>query len=254
MKRFLSIGEVSRIKNVSPKSLRYYEKLGILTPAYINPHTGYRYYSVDQLLLVELISICISLDIPLKKFREYITAQNSIDMQRLLLDGQDIIRERIRKLQTASQFLSHISSHVERTDSIKERTAPYEEVFPDRFLLTIDYPGDLSDYEEINAAYTRLFQQAGELEVADYCNQGILSVPEDGQMKKKIFLEIPSPPVAPANLFFLPGGRFICRILPFEQFAAAGSRSTFCLVQELFDLQISPSRRLVEIQEPAAHS
>ncbi|MFR3273445.1 MAG: MerR family DNA-binding transcriptional regulator [Slackia sp.] len=29
----LSIGEVSRMKGVSPKSLRYYEQLGILTPA-----------------------------------------------------------------------------------------------------------------------------------------------------------------------------------------------------------------------------
>ena len=36
----LSIGEVSRMKGVSPKSLRYYEQLGILTPAHVDPQSG----------------------------------------------------------------------------------------------------------------------------------------------------------------------------------------------------------------------
>lgn len=70
MKKYLTIGEVSKIKQVSPKSLRYYEKLGILLPAYTNKETGYRYYTVEQLLIVELIHICIELGIPLKKFQK----------------------------------------------------------------------------------------------------------------------------------------------------------------------------------------
>ena len=88
MKNFLSIGEVSKIKGVSAKSLRYYERLGILVPAYINPETGYRYYTVDQLLIVDLITICVETGISLKNLQKYITDQQTINIQHLLVEGE----------------------------------------------------------------------------------------------------------------------------------------------------------------------
>lgn len=60
----LSIGEVSRMKGVSPKSLRYYEQLGILTPARVDEHSGYRYYAMSQMIVVDVIITCIELGIP----------------------------------------------------------------------------------------------------------------------------------------------------------------------------------------------
>jgi DNA-binding transcriptional MerR regulator len=43
------IGEFSRISQVSAKTLRYYDEIGLLTPARVDRFTGYRYYSADQL-------------------------------------------------------------------------------------------------------------------------------------------------------------------------------------------------------------
>ena len=37
MKEYLTIGEMARIKKISIKSLRYYERIGILIPEKINP-------------------------------------------------------------------------------------------------------------------------------------------------------------------------------------------------------------------------
>ncbi|MGO0062917.1 MerR family transcriptional regulator [Brevibacillus fluminis] len=45
----LSIGEFSKICEVSTKTLRYYDEMGLLTPDEINPENGYRYYSIRQL-------------------------------------------------------------------------------------------------------------------------------------------------------------------------------------------------------------
>ncbi|MDR0269725.1 MerR family transcriptional regulator [Paenibacillus sp.] len=45
----LSIGEFSKICEVSTKTLRYYDEIGLITPDEINPETGYRYYSIRQL-------------------------------------------------------------------------------------------------------------------------------------------------------------------------------------------------------------
>ena len=39
----LSIGELAGICNITPKTLRHYDKLGLLKPAKINPQNGYRF-------------------------------------------------------------------------------------------------------------------------------------------------------------------------------------------------------------------
>lgn len=45
----LSIGEFSKICEVSTKTLRYYAEIGLIYPDEINPENGYRYYSIGQL-------------------------------------------------------------------------------------------------------------------------------------------------------------------------------------------------------------
>lgn len=55
MDGYMTIGEVARVKQVSIKALRYYEKIGILKPAYCDPDTGYRYYKNEQMLAVDMI-------------------------------------------------------------------------------------------------------------------------------------------------------------------------------------------------------
>ncbi|MDE5950690.1 MAG: MerR family transcriptional regulator, partial [Acetatifactor sp.] len=43
------IGELSKLCNISVKTLRYYDSEGILCPEEIDALTGYRYYSAAQL-------------------------------------------------------------------------------------------------------------------------------------------------------------------------------------------------------------
>jgi two-component system chemotaxis response regulator CheY len=43
-----SIGTLSRIVGISTDTLRYYDEIGLLKPAYVSGETGYRYYLDDQ--------------------------------------------------------------------------------------------------------------------------------------------------------------------------------------------------------------
>src|ERR1700677_2398751 len=44
-----SIGEFARMGTVSIRTLRHYDEIGLLHPAQVDPVTGYRSYSADQL-------------------------------------------------------------------------------------------------------------------------------------------------------------------------------------------------------------
>lgn len=246
MKNLLSIGDLGKIKKVTAKALRYYEKLGILIPAYINPDTGYRYYSTEQLLLVDLIQICMELGIPLKNFKKYMTEDEAIDIQKLLDDGNRLVDERIMQLNTTKSFLNNVSVHVTRSSRIKGKKEPFVTHFSTRYLLTLDYTGDISDYVEINVLYTKLFNQAKEIGLADKFNQGILFV----EKETKVFLEIPKPRKKVKNLFVVPDGEFLSRTLPFEDLSNIDGNERFLIIQELFDLEINTRKRFVELQLP----
>ena len=56
LKKLFSIGTVAKLKGVSVKMLRHYDEIGLLKPSYIDPDTGYRYYSSSQLLFIEFIT------------------------------------------------------------------------------------------------------------------------------------------------------------------------------------------------------
>ena len=61
----LSIGEMAKLSGAGVQALRYYERKDILHPVFIDPSSGYRYYSLDQLHHVIFIRNCVMLGVPL---------------------------------------------------------------------------------------------------------------------------------------------------------------------------------------------
>ena len=66
----LKIGEFSKIGQVSIKTLRYYDQVGLLKPAQIDRFNGYRYYTLSQLVRLNHIMALKDLDFTLDQIRE----------------------------------------------------------------------------------------------------------------------------------------------------------------------------------------
>ena len=70
MGKYLSIGQMGKLNNLSVQTLRHYEKVGILNPSYINEETGYRYYSMKDFNTIDLIKQCKALGLSLEEIKE----------------------------------------------------------------------------------------------------------------------------------------------------------------------------------------
>jgi protein phosphatase len=66
----MSIGAFAKASRLSPKALRLYDELGLLTPAHVDPHSGYRYYDPGQLEQARLVAWLRRLGMPLARIRE----------------------------------------------------------------------------------------------------------------------------------------------------------------------------------------
>ena len=69
-KNLFPIGEVSKLFHISVSSLRHYENIGLLTPAYISPDSGYRYYGTEQFEVLNTIRYLRALDMAAERARE----------------------------------------------------------------------------------------------------------------------------------------------------------------------------------------
>jgi len=63
-------GEFSNIARVSKRLLQYYDEIGLLKPAHVDPETGYRYYSARQLPHLNRILALKDLGLSLEQIAE----------------------------------------------------------------------------------------------------------------------------------------------------------------------------------------
>jgi DNA-binding transcriptional MerR regulator len=82
----LTIGDFSRITHLSVKTLRRYHEAGLLEPAEIDPHSGYRYYSTAQVPTAQVIRRFRDLGMPVREVGE-VLATTDPDARSALIAG-----------------------------------------------------------------------------------------------------------------------------------------------------------------------
>lgn len=101
----LSIGRFARLAGVSVGALRHYDELELLTPASVNPETGYRSYARSQVDTARLIRHLRELELPLGEIRSVLTA-DADGRTALIARHRAGIQARIFRLQHALHQLS----------------------------------------------------------------------------------------------------------------------------------------------------
>src|SRR3954464_13966939 len=81
----LNIGEFARLGQVSPRTLRYYDALGLLQPERVDSATGYRLYSVHQLPRLHRVVALRDLGFTLEQIRDVLTEPPPVDQLRGML-------------------------------------------------------------------------------------------------------------------------------------------------------------------------
>lgn len=92
----LKIGDFSRIGQVSVKTLRYYDEIGLLKPQRTDGSTGYRYYNLDQLPRLNRILALKELGLSLDQIGQLLDEELSAEQLRGILRFKQIeIKERM---------------------------------------------------------------------------------------------------------------------------------------------------------------
>lgn len=131
------IGEFSRLGRVSMRLLRYYEELGLLSPAHTDKANGYRYYTASQLPQLNRILVLRDLGLSLEQIAR--SLDNGISAEELR--GMLLMRRTQIEQQQAEQALqlklleSRISALDSEADGVPDDVLIREE--PERRYLSM---------------------------------------------------------------------------------------------------------------------
>jgi effector-binding domain-containing protein len=154
MVELLPIGMFSRAVLISPKSLRDYHEAGLLTPAVVDPRTGYRGYRPTQIGAAAVIRELRALDVPLAEIAEVLAARDPDVTRAVLAAHRDRVRaeaDRIRRIADTLDGLLADPGSVTRL-AVVERDRPATRVVAIGALIA-----ESGFAPFLDAAYPRLF-------------------------------------------------------------------------------------------------
>lgn len=160
-KNLLSIGDVARLFHISVSSLRHYERVGLLLPQAIDPHSGYRYYSTEQFEVLNTIRYLRALDMPLPEIADFLQNREVANIEEKLRHQKEIVLQKQAELTRVAKKIDHRLAQL-----ADARSAPLNAItelsLPACRIVWVENPLKIEGFLDMEAPIRRLDQSEAE--------------------------------------------------------------------------------------------
>ena len=134
-KQFMTTSEFARICGVSKHTLFHYDDIGILQPEYVN-EKGYRYYSVKQFFIFDIIATLQQAKTPLCEIKAYLEHKTPAGFLAILEEKSAELRREEQKIRRMQQLLA-ATTKMTRSALTSVCQTPSIEQMPAEYLMTV---------------------------------------------------------------------------------------------------------------------
>jgi effector-binding domain-containing protein len=125
----IRIGDFSKLSRVSIKTLRYYDEMDLLKPAYVDDSSGYRFYEYHQLPRLYRILALKDLGFPLEEIGQLLTGGlHAGQVRGMLMLRQADIRQKVKDETERLGQVEVWLRHIEQEDSMSKYDVVVKEV------------------------------------------------------------------------------------------------------------------------------
>jgi len=215
----LTIGQLATLKQISVQTLRYYDKIGLLVPQYVNKETKYRYYDISQCAKLDLILYLKQMGFQLS----YIQKQMEIEDIDLALKTStkqlEIIKNKIIELNDLKSSIETCITNYNNNlkfINLSESTRVIKEHFPQRniFYYQPVIPGESQEAFHQNLWNLQRLADMRQIKVFSQYQFCLLfpkeSVEDNTFVASKIGYFLNGQPKFEDNVENIPEGDFLC--------------------------------------------
>jgi DNA-binding transcriptional MerR regulator len=139
------IGEFSKLCQVTVKTLRHYEAIGLLVPAEIDEWTGYRYYDTSQLRRMSSILYMKRLSFSLEEIADILEDELEMPTEEMIRTKITQASEEVRRLLWRKSELEKFEVMLHKRENVMEKV--FEKSLPSGVFAT--HRSKVSSYQEL---------------------------------------------------------------------------------------------------------
>jgi DNA-binding transcriptional MerR regulator len=139
----VSVGQFATMTHLSVKTLHHYHHVGLLEPVHVDPQTGYRYYSLDQLPTAQLIRRLRDLRMPVGDVRDVLVAQNAGERESLIEAHINHLEAELDNTKAAVNSLRALLNNAANHQPVQRRT---ESITPAVAVTATVDPADIDSW------------------------------------------------------------------------------------------------------------
>lgn len=179
---YYSTGKLSKLSNVTKDTLFHYDKIGLLCPE-IRLDNGYRYYTMAQVEILEIIKVLRYLKMSVKEIKDYMDNRSVENLNKLINKQTDTIENEIEKLIIYKKLLLQKKKELAEIENINVIDVRRENLPQEQILKSMKVTSD--DNMHITAVISLLLQSC-EQQNLNY-NVSISGIRHKNDVINKIF-------------------------------------------------------------------
>ncbi|MDO4517150.1 MAG: MerR family transcriptional regulator [Bacillota bacterium] len=128
----LKIGEMAALNHVSTQTLRLYAKNKLLEPEYLDPETGYRYYTLEQCAKLDLIRALKSCRLSLEQIKEIVSISSEELLLQTIEEQTKVLTDEIYHLSVSRNNLLRVQKNLQILNTLPPFGQVFFEYAPER--------------------------------------------------------------------------------------------------------------------------
>lgn len=157
MKIRFTVGQLAKLSGISKQTLIYYDRQGVFCPKQVDPNNGYRYYTPDQLEVLDSVLLLREMGLSLKEIKLHMSHRTAGRTMELLKEQQAAVQQKIDHWST---IFCRLDQKIQTLQSLKSgKTAPFLQQLAPAWLLYEPVGGD-NTLLDLDIALKRLFARA----------------------------------------------------------------------------------------------
>lgn len=218
MEERYSVSELAHLFGISTQTLRYYDKIGLFKPAYVDKHNGYRHYSYKQFFTLSMILQLKRLNFSLEQIQQYSTTKDIEALAENLKSEKELIRQEIAQLRSLEDKTDRLLKKLQLSRRVTASQSCELQQEPDRFQYEIPINFEIKDlYQYIKIMYESYIHSSFSSGLLSH-SEIVLKIYRENLLKKQFRvynsigffmdrqLEQSEPPVR--GVTKIPGGQF----------------------------------------------
>lgn len=208
-KEIFSIGEVAKLKGFTIKALRFYDRIGLLKPFYVDENSKYRYYHLKQFILLDIIKAARNIDISPNDLIPCFQNNDTKGMLQLLKGYRDRACDKVKLLERVIQNIDDMEKNISAAEAACSEKSVIKRTLPARHVLVTPWDTRKTQKDAVYD-YSKLYALADHFGVLPTYTEGVLIQVFDGQpIPSHLFLSV-NGPVQSDSYVQIPGGTYIC--------------------------------------------